>query len=57
MIKAESGKKAKPCPGLVLRKTTVIMLVIRSRRIYDNCHPFLRDKGKRIKCKTDSTPP
>jgi len=50
MIKAESGKEGKePCPGLVLRRTTVIGFVIRGRRAYDNCHPFLKDKGERIK--------
>jgi len=39
MIKDESGKKAKePCPGLVLQKTTVIVLMIRGRPAYDNCH-------------------
>jgi hypothetical protein len=40
-----------PCPGLVFGKTTVIVLVIRGRRAYDNCHPFLRDKGKKIRAK------
>jgi hypothetical protein len=38
MIKGESGKEGKePCPGLVLGITTVMVLVIRGRRVYDNC--------------------
>jgi hypothetical protein len=51
MIKAESGKKA--CPGLVFGKTTVIVFAILGRRVQDNCHPFLKDEGKRIKDKID----
>jgi hypothetical protein len=33
----------------MLGKTTVIVLVIRDRRAYYDCHPFLKDKGKGIK--------
>jgi hypothetical protein len=29
----------------------VIVLVSRGRHVYDNCRPFLKDKGKRIKDK------
>ena len=40
-------------PGSRARKTvvTVIVLVIRGRRRLSNCHPYLKDKGKRIKAK------
>jgi len=30
-------------------KTTMFVLVIRGRPVYDNCHPSLKDKSKRIK--------
>jgi len=37
----QSGKRKEgkePYPGLVLSKTTVIVLVIRGRPVYDDCH-------------------
>jgi len=52
MIKVEGGKEGKePCPGLVSGKTTVI--AIRGRRV-DDCHPFLKDKGRRMKLENGS---
>jgi hypothetical protein len=33
MIKAEGEEGKKPCPGLVLGQTIVIVLVIRGRRV------------------------
>jgi hypothetical protein len=52
MIKA-APKRQRAVPGLMLLKTTVIVLAIRDRPVYDNCHPFLKDKGKGIRDKVD----
>ena len=30
----------------------MIVLAIRGRRFYDNCHPFLKDKGETMKDET-----
>ncbi len=51
MIKAESGKKGKePCPGLLLGKTTV--LVISARPVLVTATSHIKEKGKRIKDET-----
>jgi hypothetical protein len=49
-MKAE--RRQRTCPGLVLEKTTVIVLVIRSRPVYDNCHLLLKDKGETMKAES-----
>jgi glycine C-acetyltransferase len=46
----EKLKEAKePCPGLVLGKTTVIVLVIRNRRVLVTATSYIKDTGKRMK--------